>query len=102
MGLPKCRQMTDPERDEYVGHWNSTRKIWEPEIDGERHVLSVWERIYGNSVALMMMRHHRLGWDWELAIMIPAKKYGNNQERRRAAGMPLAACHELASQEPER
>ena len=63
--------------DEYAGHYNLTRKCWEPEVDGERHTLTEWESITGVSIELMLMRHMR-GWDWELAIWKRPRKYREN------------------------
>lgn len=44
------------------------------EIDGERRMLSDWAREYGISRQLLFDRIRR-GWDVELAVVTPPRKY---------------------------
>lgn len=74
--------------DEYRGQYNVTRKRWEPEIDGERHTLLEWSRIWGVSLELMMRRINRCGWEWEDAIITRPRRYrGNEGARERRMGL---------------
>lgn len=68
--------------DKYAGHYNLTRKRWEPEIEGMgRMTLHEWGQVSGVKMETIWWRRFKLNWSWEDAIFKSTRRYKDNNQK---------------------